>query len=119
MNPCTAHEDGVCGLHKEEVERRISLRKTVDRVMNKLNWILGVMTLGTVIVVGNYIYTNNVRIDNAHRDEILTAKLDQLTSVVSVLASAVAVSNEGNRYEHKTLTKEIEDLNQYNKGVTQ
>ena len=99
---CNFGKDGaVCSLHGVEVERRKSTSEMVTKLerttnaLTKFMWtMVGVSLLGSMVLVGSYVYTSNVERNLGARQDVARGKIDALGSEVNKAHTNLAITED-------------------------
>jgi hypothetical protein len=106
----TCMESGFCAVHNVEIERRKNLETltaNIPKILTITNRMLGYSLLLVVILAGGFAYTTIVSQRSESADKNFQERLDRVSTQISELAKAVAVTEA----RHDNLVDQLRELN--------
>lgn len=125
---CDFDKTGVCGVHKYEVERRKDTEANakerearVQKIDLKLNWVLGFLTIISLVVGGNFTYARIVDQGSSVGDADLKKEItlvvktvNTLAQTVNTLATSIAVHQATSEGKQRLIEQELSTLKSLN-----
>jgi len=100
---CNIQEDGLCHIHDVEVEKREQLEKlalNIPKLLTAVNRLIGWSVLMTILVIGSYAYTQQVKND-------AKTESDQFGKKASIVNDSVIRLEE----KQSAILREIANMN--------
>jgi hypothetical protein len=127
---CNVNEDGICGMHKVEVERRNTDRNRLEDTRKDFkdfkrlvlghisdlctfkNRMLGLGILGTLVVLGNYGWTTMIRTELHAEIEKASARIEDHKASTEVKFAAVLLQVSNNRTDMAVIASQLTTTNE-------